>query len=75
MFDRVIFLSEGYTIYNGPPEECGDYMMQFGLKKLVHTNVADKMSIIAAQPKTLLSEDMSIKTLSGECFRQLGDNM
>jgi len=27
MFDRVIFLSDGYTIYNGPPENCGAYMM------------------------------------------------
>ena len=26
MFDRVIFLSDGYTIYNGAPEFAGRYM-------------------------------------------------
>ena len=26
MFDRVIFLSEGFIIYNGPPELAGNYM-------------------------------------------------
>ena len=51
MFDRVIFLSDGYTIYNGPPELAFTYMEQFGLKSLKNTNPADKMSIIAAQPK------------------------
>ena len=48
MFDRVIILSEGYTIYNGPPELAAAYMKQFGLRDLQHTNPADKMSIIAA---------------------------
>ena len=33
LFDRVIFLSDGYTIYNGPPENVFTYMMQFGLKE------------------------------------------
>ena len=55
MFDRVIFLSDGYTIYNGPPESCGPYMMQFGLRELKNTNPADKMSIIAASPKEILN--------------------
>ena len=25
MFDRVMFLADGYTIYSGPPEKCFDY--------------------------------------------------
>ena len=74
MFDRVIFLSEGYTIYNGPPEECGIYMGQFGLRSLQHTNPADKMSIIAAQPKTLLTHDTTIVKLARECEKQLKHN-
>jgi len=70
MFDRVIFLSDGYTIYNGPPEQCFAYMMQFGLNSLTHTNPADKMSIIAAQPKKILRQDMTINKLAKECEKQ-----
>lgn len=31
LFDRVILLSEGYTIYNGPPSRVKEYFEQFGL--------------------------------------------
>ena len=55
MFDRIIFLSEGYVIYNGRPEDCNEYFMQFGMKKLIHTNLADKLSIVASKPKHLLA--------------------
>lgn len=74
MFDRVIFLSDGYTIYNGPPEDCFQYMAQFGLQALTHTNPADKMAIIAAQPKTLLHQNTTITKLAKECSTQLKAN-
>ena len=64
MFDRVIFLSDGYTIYNGAPELAGEYMQQFGLHELKNTNPADKMSIIAAEPKKLLNESITIIQLA-----------
>jgi len=75
MFDRVIFLSEGYVIYNGAPESCANYMMQFGLPKLIHTNAADKMSVIAAQPRTILNPNATIKMLADECKKQQDYNM
>lgn len=75
MFDRIIFLSEGYTIYNGTPEGVNEYMMQFGLKKLVHCNMADKMSQIASQPKAILNSDVTIKSLSEACNEQQSHNM
>ena len=31
MFDRVILLSEGYMIYNGPPKRVKEYFESFGL--------------------------------------------
>ena len=61
MFDMVIFLSDGHTIYNGPPEQVASYFIQFGLKQLTHTNPADKMSIIAANPRMLLKENITIQ--------------
>ena len=30
MFDRVILLSEGYTVYTGPPQLVAKYFNQFG---------------------------------------------
>ena len=32
LFDRIILLSEGYMIYNGPPEYAGLYFAQFGMR-------------------------------------------
>ena len=50
-------------------------MMQFGLKKLVHCNLADKMSQIASQPKAILNSDVTIKSLSEACNEQQSHNM
>ncbi len=74
MFDRVIFLSDGHTIYNGPPEQIAGYFKQFGLKQLSHTNPADKMSIIAANPRMLLRENITIYELAKACEKQLSGN-
>ena len=55
-FDRIILLSEGYTIYNGPPKYVKDYFTQFGLKMGRFSNPADKLSNIAAEPKSVLGD-------------------
>ena len=74
MFDKVYCLAEGYTVYCGPPEHCFNYMSQFGLRVPKNTNPADKMSIIAAQPRLILNENMTIKHLAKECEKQLKNN-
>ena len=54
-FDRVILLSEGYTIFNGPPSRVKDYFCQYGLKMGRFSNPADKLSNIASEPRKTLS--------------------
>ena len=49
-------------------------MSKFGLRTLTHTNPADKMSIIAANPKMLLNEHVTINLLAKECEKQLKEN-
>ena len=44
LFDRVILLSEGYTVYSGPPSMVNYYFQQFGLKMGRYSNPADKLS-------------------------------
>ena len=74
MFDRVMFLADGYTIYSGPPEQCFAYFRQFGLNVASHTNPADKMSIIASQPRKILNDNVTIKMLYKEQQRLLKSN-
>ena len=64
LFDRVILLSEGYTIYNGPPEQVKPYFEQFGLQIGKNINPADKLSIIAAMPRAALRQDITIEYLA-----------
>jgi len=49
-FDRVILLSEGYTIYNDSPKNISNFFTPYGLKISKFANPADKLSIIAAAP-------------------------
>ena len=60
LFDRVIVLSEGHTIYNGPPQDVKSYFEAYGLKMNLYSNPADKLSIIASMPKKLLNEGITI---------------
>jgi len=69
MFDRVIFLSDGHTIYNGPPELAAEHFIQFGMTRLSHSNPADKLSIIAASPTLLLNKSVTINVLAQACER------
>ena len=64
LFDRVILLSEGHTIYNGPPSQVKPYFEQFGLLMGKNFNPADKLSIIAAMPRTVLQNDITIEHLA-----------
>lgn len=64
LFDRVILLSEGYTIYNGPPLGVRAYFEKNGLQMSNYSNPADKLSIIASMPKTVLSKDTTIEGLA-----------
>ena len=74
LFDRIIVLSEGYTIYNGPPMEVKSYFSQFGLQMANYSNPADKLSIIASVPRTVLTKDITIKNLSIECKKLQKEN-
>lgn len=67
VFDRVILLSEGYTLYNGPPKQVQTYFAQFGLKMTQFSNPADKLSIIASTPRSVLNPTISIAELASQC--------
>ena len=62
-FDRVILLSEGQTIFNGPPSKVKDYFSKFGLKMSRFANPADKLSNIASEPGKVLRSDTTITEL------------
>lgn len=67
-------LSEGYTIYNGPPKDIKNYFEQFGLKMSKFSNPADKLTLIASVPKRMLNPDTSIVELAEECKLKLTHN-
>ena len=67
MFDRVIVLSEGYTVYSGPPSMVATYFEQFGLKMGRYSNPADKLSVIAAEPTSVLTSEATIIDLHNNC--------
>lgn len=48
MFDRIVLLSDGYLVYNGPPEYAASHFSQFGLHIPNFSNPADKLSIAAS---------------------------
>ena len=54
-FDRVIVMAEGHTFYTGPPQYVFDYFFKFGLTVNLHSNPADKLSMIAAEPRRYLN--------------------
>jgi ABC-type multidrug transport system ATPase subunit len=57
LFDRVILLSEGYCVFNGKPSEVKDYFASYGLKMGRYSNPADKLSIIASEPRYALNNN------------------
>ena len=75
MFDKVIVLSEGYTIYEGPPNKVKQYFEQFGLQMGRFTNPADKLSIIASEPFSLLTRENTITNLHKKCKKLLHEHL
>ena len=47
-FDRIVLLSEGYTIFSGAPKEVTSYFQKFGLRMTKFCNPADKLIAIAS---------------------------
>ena len=74
MFDRVILLSEGYTIYSGPPSMVKTYFEQYGLKMSRFSNPADKLSQLASEPRSVLNDSVTIINLHDSCKKQLADH-
>lgn len=75
LFDRVILLSEGHTVFNGPPSQVKPYFEQYGLKMQNYSNPADKLSIIASMPRKALNNDVTIEFLAKESVKRQADNM
>ena len=75
MFDKVIVLSEGYTIYQGPPQKVKQYFEQFGLQMGRFMNPADKLSIIASEPFSLLTKESTIINLHEKTKKLLHYNI
>jgi hypothetical protein len=57
-------LSEGYCIYNGTPQGVKEYFSDFGLTMSRYSNPADKLSIIAAEPRKVLKKTVTIQQLA-----------
>ena len=66
-FDRVILMSEGYTIFNGPPGEVSDYFANFGMQINRFSNPADKMLQVAGHPSSCLREGVGIEEMAKAC--------
>jgi ABC-type multidrug transport system ATPase subunit len=50
LFDRVMVLSDGFTIFNGPPKHVEEFFSHWGFKMPRYANPADKLSSIASEP-------------------------
>ena len=57
-------------MYNGPPSQVKPYFEKFGLRMANFSNPADKLSIIAAMPKSVLNKDITIEFLAEECKKE-----
>ena len=67
MFDRVILLSEGYTLYTGPPQMVAKYFKQFGFEMPRFANPSDKLLQIATEPARYLDPNITIVDLHDSC--------
>ena len=58
MFDKVIVLSEGRTIYHGAPDEIRSYFERapFRYAMGLYCNPADKLMTLASHPKRCIQE-------------------
>ena len=74
MFDRIILMSEGHQIYNGPPRKAEKFFNQFGLVLKNNCNPADKLCSIACNPRRNLNQDITILHISEELKKQLSQS-
>ena len=65
-FDRVILLSEGYTVYNDCPKKIANYFSPYGLNMSRFANPADKLIIIASAPLSLLNSQATIVQIASD---------
>lgn len=70
LFDKIILLSEGYLVYQGPPEKVRNYFSQFGLQMSEFTNPADKISHVSAHPRSCMNPGVTILSLNKACREQ-----
>lgn len=52
----MILLSEGFTIYNGPPSQVEKFFSRWGFVMPRYANPADKLSNIASEPWSELKD-------------------
>ena len=62
-------------MYNGPPDRAALYFSQFDMRIPQFCNPADKLSIAAAQPRTMMRKDITLMELSEACKTQLKENL
>lgn len=60
-------------IYNGPPTGVKNYFEKLGLQMSRFSNPADKLSNIAAEPKTVLGDQGTVIELYTQCRIQLSE--
>uniref|UniRef100_A0A7S3CL40 ABC transporter domain-containing protein n=1 Tax=Strombidium rassoulzadegani TaxID=1082188 RepID=A0A7S3CL40_9SPIT len=66
IFDRVIILAEGMTIFNGPVGEITEFFERNGFKLGHYQNPADVMLKLASHPQ-LLNPELTLKELFLDC--------
>lgn len=66
-------LSEGYTIFNGPPNKFKAHFEALGLQLGRFSNPADKLSRIAAQPSNVLNVGTTILDLHEACKNKFSE--
>ena len=73
-FNRVIIMSDGYQIYNGPPSGMSKFFTPFGYNKPRFCNPADQMSTIASAPHKLLNQKTTILQLADYVMQTQGEH-
>ena len=74
-FDRVILLSEGYTVYNDCPTKIANYFSPYGLNMSRFANPADKLIIIASAPLSLLNSQATIVQIASDTKDHYDSNL
>ena len=66
MFDKVIVLSEGRTIYHGAPDEIRTYFERPPFRYAIglYCNPADKLMTLASHPKRCIHEKIQSEVKS-----------